>query len=510
MIWDEHTYLMVDFGLDAEVDNLSMVREEAWKFEGNPIADESTKSLFGGEEGFRMWASCICRDGGLYRMWYKYQPASIAVRSHRERLDSDDFRASVWYAESDDGVLFRPGKVPGSAGGNRIDLRVPGVPGVSVTGFFHDPLDAEYPYKCVYYRPGKGSDVYAPHRARWPRDPDEKVPLVWGIGRSRDGLSWEPPKHDHFLVPANPENAKLHRSLDGGLVIADQGMAMGEWAHRGVWGFITYDCETAELIPDYLFQTPQHMSRVFSEYSGPAFDRTPWAQPHIGLRCARKGPTIVALHGYLYGATAVETHAQVADVGLAVSSTGIGFKEVWPFRPFIRRGERGRWDCGLVGQCAIVDTDAQTRFYYLASDVGNADGCAYRLGFAYVDQDRYGYRALKVNRDYAEPKDRTGTLTLKPIVLPADPAISVNVSHVTEHRTVQAELLDDSGQAIPGFSFEKCVPVGEAGIRQPITWQGKDVKELAGREVSIRAKLHSPDCRFGDQHSPRLYAIYTK
>ena len=99
---------------------------------------------------------------------------------------------------------------------------------------------------------------------------------------------------------------------------------------------------------------------------------------------------------------------------------------------------------------------------------------------------------------------------MKPIVLPADPAISVNVSHVTEHRTVQAELLDDSGQAIPGFSFEKCVPVGEAGIRQPITWQGKDVKELAGREVSIRAKLHSPDCRFGDQHSPRLYAIYTK
>jgi len=285
---------------------------------------------------------------------------------------------------------------------------------------------------------------------------------------------------------------------------------MAEWGYRGVWGFITYDYETAELIPDYLYHTPQHMSRTYSEFTCPAWDRTPWIQPHVGLRCARKGPTMVALHGYLYGATGAETFAQVAEVGLAVSQTGIGFREVWPFRPFIRRGDRGRWDYGLVAQKAIVETDSQTHFYYLASEVGNADGCEYRIGIAYVDRDRYGYRVLTVNRDYAEPKERTGILTLKPTTLPSAPNIRVNVSHLTRHRTVTLELLDEGGEAIPGFSSDDCVPVTEEGTRQPVSWTGKDVSDLAGREVSIRAKLYSPDCRFADQHSPRLYAIYIR
>ena len=33
---------------------------------------------------------------------------------------------------------------------------------------------------------------------------------------------------------------------------------------------------------------------------------------------------------------------------------------------------------------------------------------------------------------------------------------------------------------------------------------------LAGKTVIIRAELHSPDCQYGDQDSPRLYAVYTK
>jgi len=214
MIWDEHTHLMIDLKLDAEVENLSMVREEAWKHEGNPIIDESHEPLFGNEKGYRIWALCICRHEGVYRMWYRFQPDSVRKKSHRERLENPKFQSFIYYAESEDGIHFRPVQIP-SASGNGIDMTVEGVPGTSVSDILHDPLDREYPFKCVYYRPGKGRDVYRPRQARWPGDPNEDVRLVWGIGRSKDGLSWEPPKHDHFLVPAQPESAKLHRSMDG-------------------------------------------------------------------------------------------------------------------------------------------------------------------------------------------------------------------------------------------------------------------------------------------------------
>ena len=165
---------------------------------------------------------------------------------------------------------------------------------------------------------------------------------------------------------------------------------MGEWSYRGVWGILSYDEETAELIPDYLYHTPQHQSVLQHQYTGPGWAGQPWIQPHIGLQCARKGPTMVGLHGYLYGAVATETYAQVADVGLAVSSTGIRFQYVWPFRPFIRRGQQGEWDGGLLCQGPIVDDGDETRFYCIASDTGNAAGTHYWMGMAHIGRDRYG------------------------------------------------------------------------------------------------------------------------
>ena len=83
------------------------------------------------------------------------------------------------------------------------------------------------------------------------------------------------------------------------------------------------------------------------------------------------------------------------------------------------------------------------------------------------------------------------------------------MTHVNVDRTVSAEIRDEAGAVIPGFSFADSVPVTEPGLKQPVAFRNADITSLAGRTVNLSLKLYSADCLYGDQHSPRLYAVYT-
>jgi len=509
VIWDEHTYLLIDEELIASNDGTSMVREEVWKHDANPIVADIHRDLFGGSEGYRIWVSCICRDGGRYRMWYTY-PAAGGGRSGRDFMPRH-----LAYAESDDGITWKPVGVHGRD--NRLFITPPDRGDLQSAGMMHDSADRDYPYKAVVLRRGDVSKINPALVAKYPTANKRWFGhssagwFVWGVARSRDGFDWKLPTHDHNLVDAIIEGPEIHRALDGGYVIGNQmvtRVADVQW--RKVKGWVTYDLETSNRIPDWVFSLPDHMTFVDPRYLGrSAWANTPWIQSHVQLVPARKGPSMIAMHGYLYGATGTETYAQVSDVGLAISSTGYHFHQVWPFRPFIRRGSRSEWDCGLVAQQALVDANRETFCYYLASDVGNAAGCHYWLGIGRIDRDRYGYHVLRVIRDYREPKKRRGEIVMKPIALPTKPKLGINVSHATKHRTVRVEIRDPkTGRPIPGFSFRKCKPVVRDNIRAAVQWETKDVAALGGREVTVAIEIVSPDCQFGDQDSPRVYAFY--
>lgn len=503
MIWDEHTYLLVDEDVVATNDKTSMVRDETWKHEANPIVTDHHRSLFAGDEAYRIWPACICRDGGRYRMWYA-------------RQSSEDGPRDFAYAESDDGINFKPVRV--GKHGNALRITPHDRDDLRWSGMMHDPADRAAPYKAVILRRGDVTKVnpgfaakYPLNYAQWSNHGSEGW-FVWGLATSRDGFDWQLPAHDNNLVDAIIEGPNVYRAIDGGYVISNQMVSrVADIQWRKVKGWVTYDQQTSARIPDWIFALPDHMTFVDPRYLGrQAWANTPWIQSHVGLVPARKGPSMITLHGYLYGAIGTETYAQVADVGLAVSSTGYHFHQVWPFRPFIRRGNRGEWDCGLVAQQALVDTNHETFCYYLASDVGNAAGCRYRLGIGRLGRDRYGYHVLRVYRDYAKPKKRRGEITLKPLTLPAKPKLAVNVSHVTKHRTVRVELRDSkTGRSIPGYTFARCKPVTRDNIRARLQWQRRDPAQLAGRDVTVAIELFSPDCRFAEQHSPRVYAFYS-
>ena len=513
MIWDLDTLLLVDPRLITASKGCSFVREEAFKHPEPIIGQEQPELLLNGKALAPHYICILFVENGIFRLWY---------RLCLEPIGSKSFEAGqrIAYAESTDGYHFKPVRVGdvefnGNCDNNLLHFPVPDGMPLKLSGFLHDPLDAEYPFKCLYYRAGKPEEMEPGQLARHPwKRHSRNCSFIWGIGRSRDGFAWEQPRHAHTLVPFSLEHARLHRAMDGGFVIADQGAPnfgpctdMGwQWENRNVSGWVTYDEETAYPIPGYCFQLPDHMTRTGALYQWPSMEHMQWVQPHIGLVVARKGPTMIGLNGYLHNATAVETFAQTAEVGLCVSDTGVVFREVWPFSPFVPRSPRGHWDHGLICQNTICETGTKTFFHYLATDTGNMAGDTMRIGVAWVDRDRYGYAMIAGHR-HMTPEPMRAELTLRTTTLPDAASLHLNADSLAHGRRILVELADTTGVAIAGFGFGDCMPVTENGLRIPLRWKNADARNLAGRDVAIRLRMESDSCGLVRFDSPRVYAV---
>jgi len=513
MVWDENAYLMADLELIDREEGVGMVRCEAFKHPDNPIVEDGRGiSRTEANDPARLAGIpiCVAREGGVYRGWFGFSRGTFGNR--------------FAYGESDDGIHFKPKTVGttryrGSARNNLVGFT--DNPDLRCCGMMYDSQDGDHPYKTVVMRRGGREDFNRGVAAKLPRLWDgwaHHPSIGWfvcGLGKSRDGFEWEMPRADQTLIDEIIEGPVVHRALDGGYAIGNQMVTQAsDIGFRKVKCWVTYDGEQAYRVPDYTFKLPDPMTMVFRRYLGKTSqEEYPWVQSHVQLIPMKKGPSMFALHGYLYGAPRIDRYACTYDVGLAVSSTGYGFRQVWPFRPFLRRGDMGAWDCTSVRQAgSIVEAKAQTLFYYAGGQGGNArtHPRAYRHGWgvASIERDRFGFFAIWQNVDY-EKRARQGLLTLKPVKLPERPRISVNVANCTRARHLTFELRTKSGRAISGFSFRDSVPVTGSGLRRRVKWKTSDVDRLGGRTVVIAARFFSPDCQYPDLHSPRLYAIYT-
>lgn len=508
MIWDPHTLLMVDPSLFLSLDNASLVREEAFKCDVNPLIDIHDKKLTLGGGATDVQMRLIHRVEGVYRLWYTLWGLHDKTQKYAGHAQG----AMYAYAESTDGIYFKPVNLnqveyQGSRKNNLIDFSIPEQPGARIGHFMVDPLDAEFPYKCVYYRPAKAAELEPGVLMRMTQDATKDYHFIWGIGKSRDGLHWLPPENKQNLINANPESARLFRAMNGAYVLSDQMVSsVEESSGREVKGWLSYDGETAYRIPGWMYEIPQHMARVYPEFAGVHFNNTRWIQPHIGLVTARKGPTILALTGFLYYAAVIETFAQQSEIGLAVSPTGAAFREVLPMMPFIPKGPRGSWDYGMACQSDIVEDGEQTRFYYTGNQVGNLGG-NYAIGMAYIPRDRYGYVMIRGFRDHL-PRPRSAQINLKPVTLPDKPQLTVNLSHLSSQAKVVMQISDEAGEAIKGFAFSDCKPIRTEGLRQPVRFgANRSHAILKGRKVHLSLRIEHDQCGFVGTDSPRIYAV---
>jgi hypothetical protein len=85
-----------------------------------------------------------------------------------------------------------------------------------------------------------------------------------------------------------------------------------------------------------------------------------------------------------------------------------------------------------------------------------------------------------------------GEMETKPFTFQGD-QLELNLATAATG-TCFVEIADESGMAIPGFSYEDCPPIRGNGVALPVQWSSTaSLSELAGKPVVLRIRLRNGD-----------------
>ena len=189
----------------------------------------------------------------------------------------------------------------------------------------------------------------------------------------------------------------------------------------------------------------------------------------------------------------------LVETQLAVSRDTVSWKR---FRePFVERGEPGAWDWGMVFADAPVLHDGALWFFYSATD---------------LTHNRRSWRAEKDG----EPRHSKGAARLRPDGYVSVEAESFAPGVLTTHRFRQEsggrahvdvdatagelryELLEDTGDPIPGFGLAECDPIRGDSPTATLSWHGRPgwpaiggdrrtrYPDLSQKEFYVKLRFH--------------------
>lgn len=142
--------------------------------------------------------------------------------------------------------------------------------------------------------------------------------------------------------------------------------------------------------------------------------------------------------------------------------------------------EKGTWDHAhaWIDEQVLVDDD--TYLYYGGYARGHKVNRfeERQIGLVKIKRDRYVAR---------EATGSPGTLTTAPFVLDAN-SIQVNVE--TKDGVVTAQLIDQDGLPIPGFTNTDCTPITGDHMDVPLAWK-KPLSDLKDKTVRIEFRLQN-------------------
>jgi len=159
--------------------------------------------------------------------------------------------------------------------------------------------------------------------------------------------------------------------------------------------------------------------------------------------------------------------------------------------PLLPIGEPPQWDCGFhTLSDSPVRMGDELWFYYGGCDASQQhplftldDGWTFQQGdvasgisvatlrldgFASLDADRQG-----------------GQVTTEPLAFDGERVLLNAVSY----HGLAAEVLDEAGQAIPGFEADQCVPIRGDSVRHEVRFKKADVSRLKGKNIRLRLKM---------------------
>ena len=233
-------------------------------------------------------------------------------------------------------------------------------------------------------------------------------------------------------------------------------------------------------------------------------------QIHLGAALWNRGNVILGFYGQWNGHPSNDRRMLTMDIGLAVSSDALHFKEPVPDFPIVSAAEDGwgskRKESLLLNFPALIqgqgfeNVGEETLFWYAPWPEEASDG----VRVANWPRDRLGHFSPFGTGYWSYSKDIAPHVVSAPIDLEGNAAtLTVNVDGITEHSGITVEIQDRAFRPIPGYEREACKSPDEPGLAQAVSWNGRDA--IAGVTGPIRVRVDFVGVRPEDV---RLYAVY--
>lgn len=446
------------------------------------------------------WTS-IHRDptSGKYQLWYQ---AYAGRRAGDKRL-----QCLVCYAESDDGLEFRKpelGLIP-FKDDQRTNIVLDGNGGYgdrycnSVLVDPREPNPARR-YKMAYYdwsqRDGReypGLHVaFSPDGIRWTKHPEGSLYLT-----SYGNRGLQPPLGDGDVYHESPYKGATRKVWNLPQVMADAVDVMYD-PQRGVfaiYGKMWMDGPSGTAA--WKHGLGRIESRDFLTWNEPQFLLGPDEHDHPDTEFHTS--PVFYYHGRYFCLNQLFNRRLkgAIDIELMTSRDGLTWERNFRDERFLARSEPGLFDSrSIFTNATPVFLADEIRFYYGAYNqsplggVKSAVGERSGVGMASIALDRFaGIATLPESAQVTlrQPLQDIGQVTFKPLDLTGCRRLQLNAA--AESGVVQAELLDERGFRVPGFTRDDCEPLTGDSLRHTVAWRNTSLSNLPAGRYQLRVHL---------------------
>jgi hypothetical protein len=158
--------------------------------------------------------------------------------------------------------------------------------------------------------------------------------------------------------------------------------------------------------------------------------------------------------------------------------------------PVLPLGMKGSWDDGAIySSSKFLQTENEIQLYYGGMNMDHGGSSKTHVQWAKIARAswrRDGFVSL------SNGGDDVGEINTKPILINGN-KLNVNVK-LHAGGSLKIELLDLSGNPIPGFTLADAKPVLGDQLNASVSWtKGSDLSQLTGKEVKLRIHLKGGD-----------------
>ncbi len=435
--------LFLDDTLVETLDGLVLRQHE-------PVLREIVLRLDKPWEGEVSWCPVILKDGDRYRMWYRSETA----------VDPKHFYTA--YAESPDGIQW-----------HRPELGIVSFDGSTDNNICIDNPDVKNAAVFKDERPGLPDHERYKAVGRWTRG---KPSRIYGLV-SADGIHWAPAQDGPLVVATDDDpqfDSPLSAFWDGRhdrYVIYVRG-----WFPDGPERRIRAIRRTTS--EDFVCWSPWQYAEIAGEKPWPHHLYTNSGHPYY------RAPYYLMFPKRFLPERRFDPawpHNGLSDVILLAGRDGLRFHRPCP-EPLLRPGlDPANWHerSIFIAPHAVKTAEGEMSLYSVQNY--RTDGVHIRRLTLRED----GFVSVHASSD-------GGILLTRPFVFAGD-ALEINYA-TSAAGDIRVGLMDDSGQAVPGFSADDCHVIYGDEISRTVTWStGQDVSAMAGRSVHLLFHMHEAD-----------------